>query len=249
MKAPYVSLENAKEVNEYFSQVEPNRALMRTLHFVMGRFINATTVFDEGAERQIKNDLSEGRQIFLAHNHQSFYDPLVLASMLQREKALRPMRTRTVIPGKSPEFNHPLYGWVVRNSGAIPVFRKAEFNGDASQDEARRQANNSQVTIMQAHMNRGKHGAIYPEGTRGKDEADRDPTRLLPLHEGIGRIACGLQRPDNVRIVCVGTIFTGNRKALSVVAQPFEVPDTVEEVVSMTGTTLQQAVNAAAHRT
>lgn len=248
MRAPHVSLENAPEVTEYFSAVEPNKALMRTLHFVMGQFIRAQTFYKDNSQQLIHDALAEDKQLFLAHNHQSFYDPLVLASILQREKTFRSMRTHTVIPGKSPEFNHPLYGWVVRNSGAIPVFRKAEFNGGSNQDESRRQANNSQVTIMQAHMNRGKHGAIYPEGTRAKDEDERDPTQLLPLHAGIGKIACGLDDPANVRIVCIGTMYReDSRYPVSVVARPFEVAETVEEVVAVTGTTLQQTVKDAAY--
>lgn len=256
MKAPYVSLENAEQVNEFFSQVEPNWLLMRTIHFLSGRAIKATTDYEEGAKEEIDEDLSQGKQIFLAHNHQSFYDPFVLASILQREKIFRPMRTRTVIPGKAPLFNNPYYGWVIRNGGAIPVFRKADTSGDSDdpeQNEAIKKANESQVTIMQAHMNRGLHGAIYPRGTRGKnddqEETKRDVRNIGPIHKGIGRIACGLDNPDNVSIVAVGTVYGRDDKDIrhpkSFVTKPFSVADTVEEVVFATEENLQQAVDTA----
>lgn len=252
MRAPHISLENAEAVNEHFSQVKPNPALMRTLHFVMGQAIKATTKYKDNSHQLIQDALAENRQLFLAHNHQSNYDPFVLASMLQREKVLRPMRTRTVIPGKSPLFNHPLYGWVVRNSGAVPIFRKAEFNDGSEQaDEARRKANELQITIMRSHMNRGLHAAIYPEGTRGANEEGRDPTQLMPLHAGIGRIACSLNWPENVRIVCIGTIYTDGhqdkRHPVSVVTEPFKVAKSVDEVVSQTQENLQEAVRVASY--
>jgi 1-acyl-sn-glycerol-3-phosphate acyltransferase len=229
---------------------------MRALHFAAGKVIRAATIFEKGAKQEIDDGLSQGRQIFLAHNHQSFYDPFVLASMIQREKAFHPMRTRTAIPGKSSEFNKP-YSWVVRNSGAIPVFRKQEHGSDsddpeekAAREAARKKANDSQVIIMQSKMNKGFHGAIYPEGTRGKDDGSRRPTELLPIQSGIGRIACELDNPENVDIVCVGTLYVEDnddmRHPLSVVTPPFAVGSSVEEVVAQTGETLQHAVDSAA---
>jgi 1-acyl-sn-glycerol-3-phosphate acyltransferase len=107
-------------------------------------------------------------------------------------------------------------------------------------------------------MNNGLHGAIYPEGTRGQDDGTyteqeqtqkRDVTKLLPLHPGIGRIACGLERPENVSIVCIGTVFGPNhddaRHPTSYVAMPFPVANSVEGVVSETEATLQGALDAA----
>ncbi len=249
MRTPHVSLENAEAVNEYFSQVQPNPALMRAFHFVMGQFIRGDVVFDEDAEEAIHKDLSEGRQIFLAHNHQNFYDPLVIASMMQKEKVFHPMITRTVIPGAAPFFNNRWYGWVVRNSGAIPVFRKSDDDDLTQQSVVRRAANDSQVMIMQAHMNRGMHGAIYPEGTRGRDKKDRHPTKLMSIHAGIGRIACGLDDPRNVRIVSVGTTYGANNEDLrhptSFVARPFRIAGTPVEVVKTTKESLQYAVDSA----
>jgi 1-acyl-sn-glycerol-3-phosphate acyltransferase len=260
MRTPYVSLENAPAVTEYFTQKEPLVPLLRLVHFVMGRAIIADTIFEEGAREEIGEDLSLGRQIFLVHNHQNFFDPLVLASILQREEVFHPMRTRTVIPGKSPLFNK-WYGWVIRNGGAVPVFRAAEFPGDEEHSEselaeARKRANEPLIAIMQAHFNNSLHGAIYPEGTRGEHllgpdgkEIERDVTKILPVYKGIGRIVCGLDDPDNVRMVYVGTVYGPDhddiRHPTSFVSRPSQPAATVEDVTDLAAYRLQKTLDAA----
>lgn len=256
MRAPHISLEHASEVTEYFSKSKPSWPVTKGIHLISGLGINAATHFDVGAKDMIAEDLKQGRQLLVAHNHQSNVDPFVLASIIQREKMLRPMRNKIVIPGKSPLFNNPLYGWVVRRSGAVPVFRRSELEGssdDPHVEDLRRQANNSLVDILLAHMNRGLHGAIYPEGSRGfnkNKQGERvDLTRLQPLHAGIGRLACGMDDPDNLSIVCVGTVygFHHNQRLnpTSVIARPFAPGETIDEVVAKTGENLQHAVTTA----
>jgi 1-acyl-sn-glycerol-3-phosphate acyltransferase len=247
MRAPHVSLENVEQVNEYFSQVEPNKLLMHLLHFVMGRAVRAKTIFEGDAKQSINADLQDDRQIFMAQNHQDFFDQFVLASIIEREKVFNSMIGQIIIPGKSSEFNKYSYGWIVKRSGAVPIFRREEHGSD--DEGVRTMANDSLVAIMQAHMNNGKHAAIYPEGTRGKDR-NRDPRNLLEIREGIGRIACGLEDPDNVRIVCVGTVYGhDNRRTfqpVSVVSPPFPVSGNVGDVVDETRYNLQHAVDSAA---
>lgn len=260
MSALHVSLENAQAVTEHYSQDTLNKPLMRFVHFAAGKLLAVSTEYEDGAQQAIHDDLEQGKQLFIPHNHQHFLDPIVVAAMAQREEVLHPIRTRTVIPAKSPLFNNPLYGIVVRNGGAIPVFRRQDMSGiDDPQQKikteiSRRIANDSLVTIMQAHMNnRGMHGVEYPEGTRGRNkdgEYDpRDPTKIQPLYEGMGRILCGLDHPENVSIVPIGTIYGPNhddwRHPTSYVAKPFSVLETIEETMVMTEVVLQGAVSSA----
>lgn len=262
-----MSLENAEAVNALYAQKRPNRPLMRFFHLAMAGAFPVNTYFEAGARQAIEEHMGQNKQVFIAANHQHFVDPLVLCSILQREPVFRPMRTRTLAPGKASLFNHPLYGTVVRNSGAIPTFRPNEVDPNAGEVEKalletrRRKAGDSLVNIMVAGLNSGLHAVIYPEGSRhrygSRPESDngtaqterRDVTKLLALKPGIGRIALGVEHPEDLLIVCIGTIYGKShedyRHPTSVVAMPFQVPDTIGEVIDMTTRTLQWSVDSA----
>jgi len=84
---------------------------------------------------------------------------------------------------------------------------------------------------------------------RLKEKAD--PTKLvLPLHIGIGQIACGVDDPENITIVPIATVYGKRQKNLvmptSFVGKPFRPPETPEEVREITTVNLQAALNKAA---
>src|SRR5882724_9257049 len=112
MPIPRVTLKNAEAVAEHYSHVTSNEKLMRRVHQFSGWLFQVMTHYEDGAHDMIQDALSRGRQLFMLHNHQAVYDPLVLASMLEREAVLRRMRLNTVIIGRSKQFTNPLYGWV-----------------------------------------------------------------------------------------------------------------------------------------
>jgi 1-acyl-sn-glycerol-3-phosphate acyltransferase len=174
--------------------------------------------------------------------------------MVEREKVFHSMRGNTVIPGNAPLFDHPIYGPIVSRSGAVPVFRSKDVARlhatDSGDREAQRKiANRLLVDIMIRKMNGGMHGAYFPEGTRAKDMKDRDPQILLPILSGIGHTACGVDRPDNLLIMCTGIKFEESkrydRRSTIAVAYPFEVGRTPNDVVIDTGIVLQRAVDMA----
>jgi 1-acyl-sn-glycerol-3-phosphate acyltransferase len=247
-------LDNTAEIVKYYTEQEPSYKLMRAFHFISGRVFRVNTVFMPGAEQAISEHLGGGGQLLLAANHQKFADALMLASMFQHEKVFHSMRGKTTIPGNAPLFDHPVYGPIVSRSGAVPVFRskdvaKLHAGEGVSREDQRKYANRLLVDIMIGKINSGMHGAYFPEGTRAKDMKDRDPRVLLPLLSGIGHTACGVDRPDNLLVMCTGIKFEetkhATRQATIAVAYPFAVAPTPEAVVAETGATLQRAVDLA----
>jgi len=163
----HVSLDNEAAVTAYYSSIDFNRKLMGNLFTASAALFHVQTHYEDGADEQIRAETEAGRQMLIAHTHSQFIDPLVLASMVERESALHEIGERgIVVPGRSKLFNSGIYGGVIRNSGvAIPVYLRKD-HPDASREEIQ-EANKSQIKIVTARMNRGEHAAIYPEGSVG----------------------------------------------------------------------------------
>jgi 1-acyl-sn-glycerol-3-phosphate acyltransferase len=254
MKRPKSSLEDVNTVIEYYRAHDPNYKMMRALHFLSGKLFNVDTRYAQGAQEAIDTHIQNGGQLLIAANHYKFQDPLILASMIEREKIFHPMRGHVAIPGNAPLFNHPVYGPIVSRGGAIPVFRSkdvASLEGIDIDDkeEQRRIANKMSGDIMVDKLNKGMHGAWFPEGTRGKDKEGRDPRVLMPLYKGIGHTACSVERPENLLIVCAGISYglpeSHALKATVAIAPPYEVANTPEEVVARTAIVLQRTLDYA----
>ena len=250
MKKPQVSLENETAVYDYFTDKEPSSRLMRPLHRLAAGVYRPDTVFAKGAEEAIARHIDSGRPIVMAANHLSMHDPLVLASMVQREKAFRPLIGRTLILSKPSLFNVPLVGRIVSNGGAIPVFRPEDIKS-AEADEAvrRRETSAKAIGIAVAKLEQGFSIVLFPEGTRNKE----DETRIQSLRPGIGRIACSASNRKNVLVVCTATAY-GSEDKPSVfsptiaVGYPLDVAREPEGMVEVVGESLQECLDAALDR-
>lgn len=80
----------------------------------------------------------------IAANHMSFWDPVLIACFLHKR--------RICFLAKAELFKFPPFGFVIRNLGAVPIYR-------ASRDAG---------TLMLAinHLKNGNVLGIFPEGTR-----------------------------------------------------------------------------------
>ncbi|MBI2883123.1 MAG: 1-acyl-sn-glycerol-3-phosphate acyltransferase [Candidatus Methylomirabilis oxyfera] len=102
----------------------------------------------------------------LAANHVSYIDPIIIGIAIQR-----PVR----FMAKKELFRMPLFGWLLRQFGTIPINR---YRTDV-------QAFKRATSLLEA----GEIIAIFPEGTRG------DGVDLRPAKPGIGLIAARTGAP------------------------------------------------------
>lgn len=108
-----------------------------------------------------------GPVLLVANHPNSLIDPAAVAAV-----ARRPVR----FLAKAPLFSDPLVGWLVRGSGAVPVYRRSD-------DPALMDRNDETFQAVHAALAESAAVGIFPEGISHSDPA------LAPLKTGAARIA------------------------------------------------------------
>jgi glycerol-3-phosphate O-acyltransferase / dihydroxyacetone phosphate acyltransferase len=161
-----------------------------------------------------------GPVLLVANHPNSLFDPaLVVAS------AGRPVR----FLAKEPLIHHPGIGWLIRGSGAIPIYRMSD-------DPA--SFNRNDETFRAAHDALAEGAAIgmFPEGI------SHDLPGLAPLKSGAARLALGAARElgRDFPIIPVGLTFRGKEhfrsEALALVGRRLEWRDLIGERYSPAAT-------------
>ena len=150
-----------------------------------------------------------GPALLVANHPNSLMDPALVAAV-----AGRPVR----FLAKAPLFTDPLVGFLVRGSGALPVYRAADNAGDTAKNE-------DTFRAVHAALGEGSAVAIFPEGMSHSEPS------LAPFKTGAARIALGgaavLGGP--FPIIPVGLVFrrkeTFRSEALAIVGEPVEWAD------------------------
>ncbi len=101
--------------------------------------------------------LDERQNYLFMPNHNSNVDPPVVVAALRRDVRMM---------GKASLFRIPIFGWVLRLAGFVPIIRE---DRDAAIDSG------NQASEL---LRRGFDFVIFPEGTRSRDG------NLLPLKKG-----------------------------------------------------------------
>lgn len=110
-----------------------------------------------------------GPLLLLANHPNSLVDPALVTAA-----AGRPVR----FLAKAPLFTHPLVGWLVRASGAIPVYRRSD-------DPSLAPRNQEMFAAVFAGLSQGAAIGIFPEGISHSQPS------LADLKTGSARIALG----------------------------------------------------------
>lgn len=128
-----------------------------------------------------------GPVLLVANHPNSLLDPTLVVAA-----AGRPVR----FLAKSPLFTDAKVGWLVRASGAIPVYRRAD-------DPALMDRNQDAFRAVRAELAGGAAVGIFPEGTSHSEPA------LAPLRTGAARIALGVAERTGAAfpVVPVGLVF------------------------------------------
>jgi len=155
-------------------------------------------------------DVPRGGPVLLVANHpNSLLDPAMVATA-----ARRPVR----FLAKSSLFSHPAVGWLIRGSGAIPVYRQ--------QDNPAEMGRNSEM-FRAVHQALAADGAvaIFPEGI------SHSRPSVTPLKTGAARIAIGaaILRGSPFPIIPIGLVVrdkgTFRSAALAIIGTPVEWDD------------------------
>ncbi|MGH7664274.1 MAG: lysophospholipid acyltransferase family protein [Gemmatimonadaceae bacterium] len=155
-----------------------------------------------------------GPVLLVANHPNSLIDPAVVAAV-----AGRPVR----FLARAPLFENPQIGWLVRASGAIPVYRPAESSGAAA-------LNREMFSAVQAALTgRGEGGesvvGIFPEGL------SHDEPALAPLRTGAARIALGAAELSGAafHVMPIGLVYREKERfrseALAVIGEPVHWDD------------------------
>lgn len=130
---------------------------------------------------------STGPVLFVANHPNSLVDPAFVAAA-----ARRPVR----FLAKAPLFTDRLVGWLIRASGAIPVYRRQD-------DPGLMQRNESTFAAVHEALEKGAAVGIFPEGI------SHNAPRLADLRTGAARIALGasLRLDGPFPIVPIGMVL------------------------------------------
>lgn len=148
-----------------------------------------------------------GAVLLVANHPNSLVDPIVVAGA-----ARRPVR----FLAKAPLFDDLKVGWLVRASGAIPVYR-------TSDDPALTSRNADMFRAAHAALADGAAVALFPEGL------SHSASQLAPLRTGAARIALGAAVDGAFPIIPIGIVLrdktTFRSEAHVVVGEPVEWDD------------------------
>lgn len=243
MKRPPVTAENHQAVYEYFGAQNPNLRTARFLHKLFGTIYHPHTAFQEDAEYSIAEHFNTDGRMLITARHTSAHDPLVLASVVQHETALQPLLGSIFIPAHMGLFKHRAIRPFLDNFVALPTYRGKDIAklGLPPEDAEALRASTGKafVDTSIAKIDEGWNFAIFPSGSRKENT----------VRSGIGRIACNIQNPDNVRILPIAIDYSRTATNLNpnvFVGAPLSLPETPDAVTALVRASLQACVDRAA---
>jgi len=130
---------------------------------------------------------SSGPALLVANHPNSLFDPVLVIAAAGR---------RIHFLAKAPLFTDRKVGWLVRGSGAIPVYRRTDDPDLVSR-------NQEMFRAVHSALAEGAAVAVFPEGISHSEPS------LTPLKTGAARIALGFAQASRraLPIIPVGLVF------------------------------------------
>lgn len=210
-----MTLDGFEAVYDFYERHEQSRAFARSAHLLLSRVYRTSISGDEGVDEAIGAALRDGTRLVISPNHTTADDQYVIVAIVEKVKALRPLRGRTFIPTEPSLFTRP--GWkgrmlrrTVDGLGAVPTFRLEDLRRGgievtAEVEERYRQAIIRASRTQVAKLVAGHSMAGFWEGTRNR----HDYRVVQPLHNGIAHTAIAAAEQVPVALLPVGFSYGG----------------------------------------
>jgi 1-acyl-sn-glycerol-3-phosphate acyltransferase len=175
------------------------RFVRATIRFALGLFYRLQVVF--------RGQDLDGPVMFVGNHNNSLIDPALVFVITARQ---------VTFLAREPLFRAPLFGWVLRGLGALPVYRKQDHPGLMEKNEGTLEA-------AAGALRDGKAIVIFPEG-----KSHSDP-QMAEIKTGCARIALRVVKGGKpLRIVPVGLTYAQKHRFHSrvqvEVGEPLVVP-------------------------
>lgn len=176
----------------YFLATDKPTTLQKFNHLHMKIFFSLIRLMVPRTKFVIAEEIAQLRSSVIVCNHLSYLDPILLISLLPRQ--------RTIV--KSTFFKVPFFGWLLKNSGYVPSIT-SEMMGPAMIEN---------LENIKEHLAAGGNLFVFPEGTRSRGG------KLAPFNKGVFSIARYCDAPlvliyikDTNKLFCPGSFFFDTR--------------------------------------
>lgn len=133
----------------YFFSSNREFAFQQLNHLFHRSFFLLLRIITPGLTWQVQKEIREIRSSVIVSNHLSYLDPILLVSLLARQK--------TVV--KSDFFSYPVFGWLLKTSGYLPSTADGEFSPLMIE----------RVEAMADYLAAGGNLFVFPEAHRSRD--------------------------------------------------------------------------------
>lgn len=263
--ASFESMQSLETFIQHFEDSEPSQSLIKLAYPIMSVLLPRVG-YDLGASEEITEHRANGGQTYLLLDHIEGMDIPTHAAAVYRSRALHSFRKDVDIESKpanleSTTFKKMMVAILLRELSADGIVRGEDLNNERFnaptdlRDELMARAMELQVPLSVKNINaKRNHATYWPGGRRGKK--GRALARLAPgdVKQGVLMNLEGIDDPDNVRLVFVGTNY---EKAVRIggvpifgasvaISRPYRIPATEDERKQLISSETQKCVDAAA---
>lgn len=208
MKRPTISLENHQSVYEFYRNHKPNPLTRKLGIMAFAAAFRPYVHYAESAREAIRDLRHDGTRFIYAPNHVSDYEQYVMASLVHRDRQLRPTLDNMLVVGKQSLFQNWFLRRAVDAMGAMPAIRTGDERDEQGNitDGQRVLLKATKEGLISTSVDRGIRGGnllIFAEGKRNKV----DHRTVQKLYDGIGHIACGISKEAGVATLPVGIYY------------------------------------------
>lgn len=132
-----ITLENVDAIYDWQEQHESSSALLRLTHLASDLALRTTYDFLPGSRTATEEYAATGKGMVIALSHAETIDPGHYAKVIRREKHLRYIIGKVIVPAGMGWSSKPVLGWFLMNAGTLTACRVKEVYGADIPEEER----------------------------------------------------------------------------------------------------------------
>jgi 1-acyl-sn-glycerol-3-phosphate acyltransferase len=174
----------------WFFSPEREAAFQKLNHLHYRRLFTLIRILIPRVKWRIAGNVSALRSSIIVANHLSFFDPILLTSLFEKQK--------TIV--RSDFFSVPVFGWILKTSGYMPSSAESLFAEDTM----------DRIRGIPDFLSEGGNFFVFPEGTRSRTGS------IGSFNKGAFRIARRCRAPIQVIVIRnTGKLFPPDRFLLN----------------------------------